>query len=206
MTTPARVLFLGAHPDDEMACSGLLAKLAREGSAIDAITFSDCSDLIPDGFTSADLISEWHEALNLIGVKSRLLWTIPNREFPAHRQEVLSLLDDYRGKYNLVLCPASFDAHQDHATVSAEAVRALKHATILGYEHPQNEVRSTAITGFIHLDADLVEVKVRHAATYRSQAGRPYMNEDYIRGLMAVRGVQAGCAAAEAYEVLRWHA
>jgi len=201
----ARVLFLGAHPDDEMACSGMMAKLASQGALIDAITFSDCGDMIPEGFTTADLISEWQQAMSLLGVRERWLGSVPNREFPANRQAILSTLDRHRGNYDLVLCPATFDAHQDHATVAAEAIRVFKHATIFGYEFPQNEVRPVALTGFVHLDPDLVEIKVRHVATYRSQARRPYMSEAYIRGLLAVRGVQAGCAAAEAYEVIRWH-
>jgi LmbE family N-acetylglucosaminyl deacetylase len=200
-----RVLFLGAHPDDEMACSGLLVKMARDGAVIDAITFSDCSDLIPDGFAPADLVAEWRQAMDFLGVRDRLLMSIPNRNFPAHRQAVLALLDEYRDGYDLVLCPATFDVHQDHATVAAEAVRAFKHTTLLGYELPMNEVKVTMLTGFIHLDPDIVEAKVAHTAIYRSQARRAYMHETYIRGLVAVRGVQAGCAAAEAYEVIRWH-
>jgi LmbE family N-acetylglucosaminyl deacetylase len=200
-----RVLFLGAHPDDEMACSGLLAKLARDGAVIDAITFSDCDDLIPDGFVPSDLVAEWQQAMDFLGVGERRLGSIPNRNFPEHRQAVLALLDENRDGYDMVLCPATFDVHQDHATVAAEAIRAFKHATILGYELPMNEVKAMALTGFIHLDPDIVEIKVAHAAVYRSQARRAYMHETYIRGLVAVRGVQAGCAAAEAYEVIRWH-
>lgn len=201
-----RVLFLGAHPDDESACSGTIAKLVEQGARVEAVTFSNCADMIPEGFTVEDLLVEWREAMAGLGVAEVSMPGVPNRRFPEYRQEVLMVLDAYRHRnYDLVLAPAGCDAHQDHATISAEAIRVFKNATVLGYELPLNAVRTTLLSGFIHLEPQHVEAKIRHAATYRSQAARPYMAEAYLRGLVAVRGVQAGCAAAEAFEVVRWH-
>ena len=42
-----RVLFLGAHPDDEIGCAGTIARLSRAGSTVTALTFSDCA--VPEG-------------------------------------------------------------------------------------------------------------------------------------------------------------
>ena len=200
-----RVLFLGAHPDDEMACSGTLARLALEGAEIHAITFSNCEDLIPDGFTVADLIDEWHQAMDLLGVVDLRMEQISNRDFPAHRQDVLSVLDEYRGQYDIVFCPTTFDAHQDHATVSSEAIRAFKTATILGYELPLNEIgKPVTMNGFVGLSKKDMDAKVKHVKTYTSQSKRPYMAEEYIRSLARVRGMQSGYDNAEAFEVIRW--
>lgn len=196
-------LVLGAHPDDEMACSGLVAKLVREGAAVDLLTFSDCADVAP---VVSDLEGEWREAAAILGIRSAQLLRLPNRRLPERRQDVLDALDARRWAYDLVLCPATFDAHQDHGTVALEAQRAFKHATLLGYELPLNWVGQARVSGFAHLDAELLGVKLRHLAAYRSQARRPYMDPAYVRSLAAVRGVQAGCEAAEAYEVIRWHA
>jgi LmbE family N-acetylglucosaminyl deacetylase len=202
-----RVLFLGAHPDDEIGCAGTLARLTEAGTSISVVTFSDCRDLIPAGFTVDDLLGEWHAALELLGVREPpLLYGLPNRHLPEHRQAILEQLDPLRGRYDLVLLPASSDIHQDHATVSAEGVRAFKHATVLGYELPMNTIHEATWAGFVRLDPRHVETKVDHARTYRSQAARPYMAEPFIRGLAAVHGIQAGCAAAEAFEVIRWFA
>jgi N-acetylglucosamine malate deacetylase 1 len=199
----SRVLFLGAHPDDEMACSGYLRRLADEGAQISAVTFSDCDDLIPEGYTVDDLVGEWRTAMSLLGVSDVTLLDVPNRRFPEFRQTILAALDGYRGKYDLVLCPAPSDAHQDHHTVTLEAIRAFKHTTLMGYELPMNCVGDARRTGYVRLTPALMDVKVRHAAAYRSQSLRPYMDPDYIRALARVRGVQAGCRDAEAYDVIR---
>lgn len=201
-----RVLFLGAHPDDEFGCAGTLARLTDAGAEVDVVTFSTCADLIPDGFSAADLIAEWQAATALLGIDpDRLsLHDVPNRFFPTHRQQVLDVLIELRDRdYDLVLLPASSDIHQDHSTVSAEGIRAFKHSTILGYEMPMNTVRASCFAGYVRLDPEHVELKLRHAATYRSQQHRTYFDPAFIRGVAAVRGVQANAEAAEAFEVIR---
>lgn len=202
-----RVLFLGAHPDDEFGCAGTLARLTAAGAEVDVVTFSTCADLIPDGFSAADLITEWQAATALLGIDpDRLsLHDVPNRFFPTHRQQVLDVLIGIRERnYDLVLLPASSDVHQDHATVSAEGIRAFKHSTILGYELPMNTVRASCFPAYVRLDPEHVDLKLRHAATYRSQAHRIYFDPAFIRGVATMRGVQANAPAAEAFEVVRW--
>ena len=105
-------------------------------------------------------------------------------------------------KPDLVLVPATTDLHQDHATVSAEAFRAFKHSTILGYELPQNTIAFEA-RAFIALSEDDLAVKLRSLACYESQAHRAYAAAEVVRGLAAVRGMQADTRLAEAYEVIR---
>jgi LmbE family N-acetylglucosaminyl deacetylase len=201
---PNRVLVLGAHPDDEMACSGLIARLAAGGAQVDAVAFSDCSDAIPDGFALADLKSEYARATRLLGITNAQIGEIPNRRFPEHRQDILSLLDDRRGLYDLVLVPSTTDAHQDHHTVAEEAIRALKHTTILGYDLAMNTVLESRRSCYVCLTPADLDLKVAHAQVYQTQASRPYMAEDFIRGLATVRGVQVGRTYAESYEVIRW--
>jgi LmbE family N-acetylglucosaminyl deacetylase len=214
LTTPANgieqfrhVLVLGAHPDDEMGCSGSLARLAASGAQVDLVTFSDCNDLIPAGFSVDDLVEEWRTATSLLGIPNdrlRLL-SIPNRRFPEHRQTILATLDELlQNQYDLVFAPARSDAHQDHGTVAAEATRAFKHTTLLGYELPMNTLGESLQNCYVPLTGQQVEQKVRHAAAYESQAHRRYMDESYLRGLASVRGVQAGVPFADAFEVIRW--
>lgn len=199
------VLFLGAHPDDEMACAGTLSRLAASGADVAAVAFSDCADLIPVGFTVDDLMNEWRTATAMLGITDLTLRDVPNRLFPEHRQEVLDYLIERRADdYDLVLVPASSDCHQDHSTVREEAIRAFKHTTILGYEHPQNTVRAAILSAYVALDPADVRTKVRHARTYQSQALRTYTDEKFIRGVAAMRGVQANTQWAEAFEVIRW--
>ena len=200
-----KVLFVGAHPDDEVACSGLLSLLTEGDAWIDVLTFSKCTDQIPNGFTADDLFVEWRTAMELFAVVERSLLDFPNQHFPEHRQAILQELVDRRDDgYDLVLLPASSDCHQDHSVVREEGIRAFKHITILGYEHPQNSVRAVPMQCYVVLDEDDMETKQAHAATYKTQAHRIYMQPDFIEGVARMRGVQAGAQYAEALEVIRW--
>jgi len=200
-----KVLFIGAHPDDEFACAGTIAKLTLSGAEVDAMVFADCADQLPEGFDVLHLMVEWSDAMALLGVKDPLMNGMRNQHFPEFRQVILEQLYKRRNDgYDLVLLPATSDIHQDHSVIREEGIRAFKHTTILGYEQPQNTVRSTNLAAYVSLSPFLVDLKVKHAATYRSQAHRTYMREDFIRGLAAVRGVQANVDAAEAFEVIRW--
>lgn len=200
-----KALVVGAHPDDEMACSGTIARLAAAGVPVSMITFSRCRDAIPLGFTVNDLIDEWMAGHKLLGVHGAELLDLPNKQLPDFRQDVLDrLFVAAQDGYDLVLCPSLQDAHQDHGTVAHEVVRAFKAtATILGFELPLNHVAADAPRAFVRLTAAQLDMKVAHVQLYRTQAFRPYMQEAYVRGLAAVRGMQCGSAAAEAYEVIR---
>lgn len=198
------VLVLGAHPDDEVACAGTLARLREQGSRVALITFSECADL-----NNRDVLSaEWESIVESLGGYGALL-DLPNRDLPRYREDILERLDAeiriHSGDpYDLVLVPARSDTHQDHATVTAEAIRVFKRTTMLGYEHCQNTVGSAVWNALVALEPQHVEDKITHARAYRSQALKPYMQEAYLRGVLALHGVQAGVDAAEAFEVIRW--
>ena len=189
------VLVLAAHPDDEMGCAGTITKLVDDGADVDLITFSACSDL-----NGPELRDEWGEATDLLGVTGYMT-VLPNRSLEEHRRVILDILDGRKG-YDLILTPASWDEHQDHATVTREAIRAYKHSTILGYELPLNTVRESRLSAYVSLPG--LGVKLAHAALYASQAGKPYMDPRYIEGLARMRGLQCGAEFAEAFEVIRW--
>jgi LmbE family N-acetylglucosaminyl deacetylase len=194
-----RVLVLGAHPDDEMGCSGLLFELVERGAKVEVVIFSQCQDL-----NGPELLDEHREALIMLGISTEpTLYDFANRLLPAYRSEILSALDDRRGEFDLVLCPTTFDAHQDHATVAAEAKRAFKDATVLGYELPLNSFNGT-LSAYAQLSSGAMDAKQMHVAAYRSQRTKSYMNPTYVEGLARVRGVQCGARWAEAFEVIRW--
>jgi LmbE family N-acetylglucosaminyl deacetylase len=191
------VLVLAAHPDDEMGCAGTIAKLADEGATVHLLTFSSCQDL-----NGPELVTEWERATDLIGANGQM-FNLPNRSLSEHRRTILDVLDGRKG-YDLILAPASWDEHQDHSTVTQEAIRAYKHSTILGYELPLNTVRESRLSAYVALRQRELDVKFSHAYTYRSQRGKPYMDQRYIEGLARMRGLQSGHEFAEAFETIRW--
>ena len=196
------VLVLGAHPDDEMACSGTISRLVGAGARVAVVTFSKCSDLVPKG-----LDKEWNTALTILGIseKDRILLDVANRRFPEHRQVVLDVLDRTRNdNWDLVLVPDPDDAHQDHSTVAKEAIRVFKTTTMFAYELPINAVTTQAPNAFVALDRSNIQAKLRHVAAYRTQREKRYMNIDYVAAMALTRGTQAGVYAAEAFRVIRW--
>ena len=200
------VLVLGAHTDDEFACAGTIARLVESGSEVHLATFSSAEESVPDGFEPDVLQREVRDAIGVLGIPEERfrLFDLPVRHFPEHRQAVLETLVALRDELapDLVLLPALTDIHQDHAVVAREGVRAFKHATVLGYEMPMNDLRFEA-SCYVTLEPRHVELKLRHAAAYRSQAERPYFDPDAMRSLATLRGLQVGAPAAEAFQVLR---
>jgi len=103
----------------------------------------------------------------------------------------------------LVLMPSLKDIHQDHSTVAMEGLRAFKNTTILGYELIWNNL-SFDTTAFVKLESKHIEAKYQALQCYKSQAGRDYMERDFVFSLARARGVQIGANYAESYEVIRW--
>lgn len=201
-----RALVLAPHTDDEIACAGTMARLRREGVDVRYVALSRCEESVPPGFAEDALESEARAACAVLGLAPEHVdvWRFKVRHFPAQRQEILERL--YKlGKElapDLVFLPSSSDNHQDHATTAAEGFRAFKHASLFGYESPQNNVTFEA-TGFVALSEDDFAAKSRAMAAYASQAHRPYVPAEFLRGLATVRGVQAGVKLAEAFQIVR---
>jgi N-acetylglucosamine malate deacetylase 1 len=200
------VLVLAAHTDDEFACAGTIARLIEAGDEVHLATFSSAEESVPEGFDRDVLKREVRAAIEVLGIPADWfrLFGYPVRHFPAHRQEILEQLVALRAEVQprLVFLPASTDIHQDHGVVSREGLRAFKHASVLGYEMPMNNMTFDN-SCYVRLEERHVQRKLAHAAVYRSQGHRAYLQPDFLRSLASVRGLQMGEAAAEAFQVLR---
>lgn len=201
-----RCLVLAPHTDDEMGCAGTMVRLLAGGTRIRYVAFSRCEESVPEGFPS-DVLEHEARACNRelgLGPDDVTILRHPVRHFPAVRQEILEYLyalnKDWRPQ--LVLLPCSMDRHQDHATVSAESVRAFKNSTLLGYELPLNN-RSFESSAFVRLDREHLDVKIRALAQYRSQTFRSYLEAVNVEALARVRGGQCGALFAEAFEAIK---
>jgi len=201
-----KILFLGAHPDDEFGCSGTLIRWKEENKEIFFAVFSFCEESVPKGFPKDVLSVELDSALKVIGIKNEntFKYNFRVRHFPKFRQEILEELIILKDKIkpDLVMVPALSDFHQDHHTIATEGLRAFKQSTILGYELPQNII-TFQHSCFVELKERHLNRKIKSLSSYQSQSHRAYANEEFIIGLARVRGVQIGKDAAEAFEVLR---
>ncbi|MCA9232420.1 MAG: PIG-L family deacetylase [Planctomycetales bacterium] len=202
-----RVIVLAPHTDDgEFGCGGTIARFVEAGSEVYYMAFSVCEQSVPYGFAKDELENELKEAMKVLGLpaKNTLIYRYPVRRLQESRQEILQLMIDARSEIqpDIVFMPCLKDCHQDHQTVSAEGLRAFKHSTIFSYEMPWNNL-TLETSSFVVLEERHLQKKIDALACYKTQAFRPYADEEFLRGLGRVRGVQIGGHYAEAFELVR---
>jgi LmbE family N-acetylglucosaminyl deacetylase len=202
------LLVLAPHTDDgELGCGGTITRFLEEHWQVHYVAFSGAEKALPPDLPSDTLRMEVIQATRVLGIPRRNLRVLnyPLRDFFAHRQDILEDMVKLQKELRpaLVLIPSPNDTHQDHQTIAQEGFRAFKRTRLLGYELPWNNLTFHS-TAFVPLGERHLSRKVAALAKYKSQAGRDYCTEEFVRSLARTRGVQIGCRYAEAFEVLRW--
>lgn len=203
-----RILILAPHTDDgEFGCGGTIAKMIEEGHDVYYAAFSACQQSVLPQFPSDILITEVKAATKVLGIRPEnlVLFDYDVRTFGYRRQDILDDLIKLRAEIapDLVFMPEKDDVHQDHQTIAQEGLRAFKFSSVLSYELPWNNITFTT-SSFVHLSEEQVVVKIDALKEYQSQAHRPYSDEDFIRSMARIRGVQIGTQYAEAFDIIRW--
>jgi len=129
-----RVLFLGAHPDDiELGCGALLHNI-KDKTDILCVTLSD-NQKNPE---LQNVKKEHFESMAVLGVTEEeiVLGPFNTRVFPEARQEILEYFLKLRRDFNpdLIFVHSKADIHQDHNTMTEEALRAYRGITVLGFD------------------------------------------------------------------------
>lgn len=196
-----RILALSPHTDDaEIGAGASLVRWMEEGHQVYVYAFST------GDITKGASFREFANSMETLGIAKYDLGTFSCHYFPRQRQKIIETIIGLRDVWNpdVVLCPSTFDCHQDHETVCNEAIRACKqHCSIYGYDMPWNAVNGAAPTKFVNVQPDHIVSKFEALRCYDSQVARPMMDEFFLRGLLRVRGVQGGMEYAEAFEVIR---
>ena len=120
------------------------------------------------------------------------------------RSEILQIFYDLNTELrpDLVLIPNSKDIHQSHEVVFAEARRAFKYMTILGYELPWNSIEFS-MDMFMVVTKEDVDAKIAAINAYKTQKRRMFFSNDIVGDLARVRGKQIGREYAECFELIR---
>lgn len=200
-------LVLAPHTDDgELGCGGTIARLVQSNCKVTYVAFSTAEASLKPDFPLGTLKVEVREATKILGIESKNLIVLDYkvRHLNYVRQEILETLIKIKKNNNidLVLMPSLRDIHQDHSTVSTEAVRAFKDRTIFGYELIWNNLKFDSVC-FVQLDEMQLDIKCKALRAYRSQAGKAYFNVEFIKSMARVRGAQIGVDYAECFEVVR---
>ena len=202
-----KIFILAPHTDDgELGCGGTIARLIEDGAIVYYIAFSTADKSVPAQFPHNQLEIEVRNATEILGITAEHLfvYNYEVRKLNYVRQEILESLILLRKDIDpdIVFIPSPRDIHQDHSTVANEAIRAFKTKTIYGYELIWNNI-DFKTNAFIVLQERHVAKKIDALKAYETQAGKDYLNSDFIRALAVVRGTQIGKPFAEAFELIR---
>ncbi len=196
-----RILVLSPHTDDaELGMGGTLSRLVRLPCDIKAVVFNAPDERLKEECTRAyEILGNVGNSkvdLSILGFKRRF--------FPRDRQNILQQIWEINQgfKPNMVFTPCTRDHHQDHETVTNEALRIFKSSTIFGYELQWNVIDFLENT-FVTLDERDLEIKRKMLECYKSQHGRPYFDWDYQLGVSRSKGITLGGGYAEAFESIR---
>jgi len=197
-----KVLLLGAHPDDiELGCGALLHHIVKQTDVL-CVTLSDNQK-------NPDLLNVKHEHLESMAVlgvpeKKIIFGPFTTRVFPDARQEILEYFLKLRRDFNpdLIFVHSNKDVHQDHLTMTDEALRAFRGITVLGFD----VVRSSY--GFfphflVEVTEEDVNKKIQALACYETYRDRYYFNSELTRSIMVRHGALAECPFAEGFDILR---
>jgi LmbE family N-acetylglucosaminyl deacetylase len=196
------VLFLGAHPDDiELGCGALLHHIAEQTDVL-CVTLSD-NQKNPD---LQNVKKEHYESMAVLGVPEEkiILGPFTTRVFPDSRQDILEYFLKLRGEFqpDLIFVHSRQDVHQDHLTMTEEALRAFRGITVLGFD----VVRSSY--GFfphflVEVTEEAVNKKIEALSKYETYRDRYYFNSELIRSILIRHGALAERPFAEGFDILR---
>jgi LmbE family N-acetylglucosaminyl deacetylase len=201
-------LVLAPHPDDgEFGCGATLKRLVDQGVSVWYAAFSPCVASLPEGSSPDRLWGELASACRCLGIPEAqiLRHDFAVRYFPRDRQDILERLIQIRRQVqpDLVLMPNSDDLHQDHHILHQEGLRAFKHARLLGYELPWNNLHFRS-NFHVEVSEAQLDAKFDAVQAYESQRHRVYSDRNFLKGLARVRGVQISKPFAEAFEAIRF--
>jgi LmbE family N-acetylglucosaminyl deacetylase len=197
-----RVLFLGAHPDDiELGCGALIHHIASISNLL-CVTLSD-NQKNPQ---LTNVVEEARKSMAVLGVPGDQVVFGPftTRVFPQARQEILEYFLQLRNDYkpDIIFVHSNQDVHQDHLTMTEEALRAFRGITVLGFD----VVRSSH--GFfphflIEVNEQDVEAKINALAQYETYRDKYYFNCELTRSILVRHGALAEVPFAEGFDILR---
>jgi LmbE family N-acetylglucosaminyl deacetylase len=196
------VLFLGAHPDDiELGCGALLHHIVKQTEVL-CVTLSD-NQKNPD---LKNVKKEHYEAMAVLGVPEEKIVFGPftTRVFPDSRQDILEYFLKLRREFgpDLIFVHSKQDVHQDHLTMTDEALRAFRGITVLGFD-----VVRSSYGFFPHFLVEVTEEdvykKIEALSCYETYRDRYYFNSELTRSIMVRHGALAECPFAEGFDILR---
>jgi len=190
VSRPARLLALGAHPDDiEIGCGGTILRLVAERADLDVLWVVFCSNpaRAAEARSSAKAFLEGAAASRIVVHDFR------DGFLPYAGAAVKEAFEALKKGFSpdLVLTHYREDRHQDHRLVSELTWNTWRDHLVLEYEIPKYDGDFGSPNLFSPLSRATLEKKIDLAFEhFRSQAGKQWFTRDLLQGVARVRGME----------------
>ena len=197
ITTPLKLLCLGAHSDDiEIGCGGTILRLIAEYPNVEItwMVFSALGERAVEAQHSAD------EFLKNVQHKQIRLNEFRDGYFPSNFEALKDVFEDLKDSVlpNVLFTHYRNDLHQDHRQINELTWNTWRDHFILEYEIPKYDGDLGSPNFFVTLDDDVRARKVELLMRYfQTQANKHWFSPETFGALMRLRGVE--CKAPGGY-------
>ena len=196
-----KILAISPHIDDvELGAGGTIYQLGKNNE----LWYIGLS--LPPSVDEMTYMAEFEQSSALLGLapERTIVKKYDPRNLFEKRLDILQFFYDFYKEVrpDIVFLPNGNDIHQSHEVVHAEARRAFKFCTLLGYELPWNNFEFK-MNAFIRLNEESVQAKIAAINAFATQKNRMFFANDIVGDLARVRGKQIGAEYAECFEVIR---
>ncbi len=206
------VLVFVAHADDEaVGCGGYIPLLVERGHRV-TLVIGSCARFKRGG-QEVDNRAHVDQSAAVLGIDEVHFLQMEDQRFESYRtMEITGKLEGLGLHPDLILTHSGQDLNRDHRVINEMALLyarpAVRRTRILGCEVINNaEFNADNFRANFYVDLTrTLERKKKAFGCYVNEARRfpnPY-SEDAIEVKARQRGMEAGLACAEAYQVLRW--
>jgi LmbE family N-acetylglucosaminyl deacetylase len=188
--SPARMLAIGAHPDDiEIGCAGTILKLIEQGAVSDVwwVVLSGDGERAEEARRSAEAL------LAEVPRSEVVVRDFTDGFFPYEGQRVKDFFEQLKVEVSpdVVLTHQRADLHQDHRLCCELAWNTFRDHLILEYEVPKYDGDMSAPNAFVPLSEDLSRRKIDHLMShFGSQRSKRWFREELFSSLLRLRGME----------------
>jgi LmbE family N-acetylglucosaminyl deacetylase len=187
---PARVLAIGAHPDDiEIGCAGTVLKLIEQ-AAISEVRWVVLSG---DGERAKEARRSAEALLHDVPRSEVVVRDFPDGFFPYEGQRIKDFFEQLKADFSpdVVFTHQRADLHQDHRLSCELTWNTFRDHLILEYEVPKYDGDMSAPNTFVPIEESLHRRKIDHLMCYfGSQLSKRWFKEELFSSLLRLRGME----------------
>jgi LmbE family N-acetylglucosaminyl deacetylase len=187
---PARMLAIGAHPDDiEIGCAGTLLKLIEQAAVSEVrwVVLSGKGERADEARRSAEAL------LDGLPQSQVVVCDFPDGFFPYEGQRIKDFFEQLKRDFSpdVVFTHQRADLHQDHRLSCELTWNTFRDHLILEYEVPKYDGDMSAPNTFVPLEDHLRRRKIDHLMShFGSQASKHWFREELFSSLLRLRGME----------------